>query len=68
LPQGARGLQSLVKCPDEFWNRFLAEGRLGVKSGKGFFDYGGRSPDEMTQETNVKLIRLREFLKQLGEL
>jgi len=52
----------------ETMDRLVAQGRLGVKSGKGFFDYGGRSPGEIMQETNVKLIRLREFLKQLGEL
>ena len=52
----------------ETMDRLVSQGRLGVKSGKGFFDYGGRSPEEITQETNVKLIRLREFLKQMGEL
>lgn len=52
----------------ETMDRLVAQGRLGVKSGQGFFDYGGRSPEEIMQETNVKMIRLREFLKQLGEL
>jgi 3-hydroxybutyryl-CoA dehydrogenase len=52
----------------ETMDRLVAQGRLGVKSGKGFFDYGDRSPGEIMQETNVKMIRLREFLKQLGEL
>lgn len=52
----------------ETMDRLVAQGRLGVKSGQGFFDYGGRSPEEITHETNAKLIRLREFLKQMGEL
>jgi 3-hydroxybutyryl-CoA dehydrogenase len=52
----------------ETLDRLVAEGRLGVKSGQGFFDYGGRSTEEITRETNVKLIKLREFLKDLGEL
>jgi len=52
----------------ETMDRLVAQGRLGVKSGRGFFDYGGRSPEAIAQETNMKLLRLREFLKQLGEL
>jgi 3-hydroxybutyryl-CoA dehydrogenase len=52
----------------ETMDRLVAEGRLGVKSGQGFFDYGGRTTEEIVRETNVKLIRLREFLKGLGEL
>jgi 3-hydroxybutyryl-CoA dehydrogenase len=52
----------------ETMDRLVSQGRLGVKSGQGFFDYGGRSPAEIMQETNVKLIRLREFLRKLGEL
>lgn len=52
----------------ETMDRLVAQGRLGVKSGQGFFDYGGRSTEEITRETNVKLLRLREFLKEMGEL
>ena len=46
----------------------VASGRHGIKSGRGFFDYGGRSPEEIMKELDVKLIKLREFLKELGEL
>ena len=46
----------------------IAQGKLGVKSGSGFYDYGGRSPEEIMKERDIKLIKLREFLKQLGEL
>lgn len=52
----------------ESLDRLVSQGKLGVKSGQGFFDYGGRSTEEIMKETNVKLIKLREFLKQLGEL
>ena len=49
-------------------DRRIAQGKLGVKSGSGFYDYGGRSPEEIMKERDIKLIKLREFLKKLGEL
>lgn len=49
-------------------DRLVAQGRLGVKTGAGFYDYGGRSSEEIMKERDLKLIRLRELLKELGEL
>ena len=49
-------------------DRLVAQGKLGAKTGCGFYDYGNRTPEEITKERDVKLIRLREFLKELGEL
>jgi 3-hydroxybutyryl-CoA dehydrogenase len=49
-------------------DRLVAEGRLGVKAGRGFFDYGNRTTEEITKERDVKLLRLREFLEKIGEL
>ncbi len=49
-------------------DRLVSQGRLGVKSGQGFFEYGGRSTGEIMRETNLKLLRLREFLTEIGEL
>jgi len=56
------------RLSSETMDRLVLQGRLGIKSGQGFFDYGGRSTEEIMKEINVKLIRLREFLKELGEL
>ena len=49
-------------------DRLVEKGRLGVKSGRGFYEYGGRSPAEIMKERDIKLIKLREFLRGLGEL
>jgi 3-hydroxybutyryl-CoA dehydrogenase len=46
----------------------ITRGKLGVKTGSGFYEYGGRSPEEIMRERDIKLIRLREFLKDIGEL
>jgi len=52
--------------PIEKWPRCLAEkvsnGDLGVKTGKGFYDYGGRTMEEVLKERDVKLI---EVLKDI---
>jgi 3-hydroxybutyryl-CoA dehydrogenase len=57
-----------LRQSSEIMDRLVSQGKLGIKSGQGFFDYGRRSTEEIVRETNVKLIRLREFLRELGEL
>ena len=49
-------------------DRLVSQKKLGVKSGSGFYEYGGRSTEEIMKERDQKLIQLQEFLKELGEL
>ncbi len=44
----------------------VARGRLGVKTGSGFYDYGGRSPEEVFRERDRRLIRLLRLLEETG--
>lgn len=45
------------KAPPSLFDR-VERGELGVKSGKGFFDYGGRSAAEVCAERDKKLIEI----------
>ncbi|NWF56353.1 MAG: 3-hydroxyacyl-CoA dehydrogenase family protein [Syntrophaceae bacterium] len=49
-------------------DQLVSQGKLGVKSGSGYYEYGGRSTEEIMKERDMKLIKLREFLKEMGEL
>jgi 3-hydroxybutyryl-CoA dehydrogenase len=46
----------------------VSRGKLGVKSGGGFYEYGGRTPEEIMKERDLKLIKLKKFLIEIGEL
>jgi 3-hydroxybutyryl-CoA dehydrogenase len=46
----------------------LAEGRRGVISGRGFFDWGGRSPSELFRERDRRLLALKRALREIGPL
>lgn len=43
----------------------LSRKRLGVKNGKGFFDYQERSPEEIMKERDIRLMKLKAFLDNL---
>lgn len=45
--------------------KLIAEGRGGVMSGAGFFDYGGRPPEQLFRERDVELIELKRSLEAI---
>jgi len=56
-----------VRGRSEVVDSMVSQGRLGVKTGKGFYDYGDSPIEETLRKRDVKLLKLREFLADLGE-
>jgi 3-hydroxybutyryl-CoA dehydrogenase len=42
----------------------VEEGSLGVKSGKGFYNYGGRSEAEVCHDRDIRLLKLLKILQE----
>ncbi|HVC59039.1 MAG TPA: hypothetical protein VND19_01585 [Acetobacteraceae bacterium] len=49
-------------------DRLIAEGRTGVMSGKGYFDWGDRSPEELFRARDRKLLALKQALRKIGPM
>ncbi|HUS98451.1 MAG TPA: 3-hydroxyacyl-CoA dehydrogenase family protein [Hyphomicrobiaceae bacterium] len=45
--------------------KLIAEGRTGVMSGAGFFDYGGRPADALFRERDIELLELKRALEAI---
>ena len=39
-------------------------GHLGVKTGKGFFDYGGKPKEEIFRKRDIQLLKVRQLIDQ----
>ena len=57
-----------VKGRSESVDSMVSQGRLGVKSGRGFYDYGDTPIEEVLRKRDLKLLKLKEFLTEMGEM
>ena len=57
-----------VRGRSETLDKLIAEGRTGAMSGKGYFDWGGRSPEELFRERDRKLLALKQALRRIGPM
>jgi 3-hydroxybutyryl-CoA dehydrogenase len=46
----------------------LREGQVGMKSGRGFYDWQARSPDELLERRDRQIVRQLEFLREMKAL
>ena len=58
-PPEVRGYSNII-------NQMISQGHLGVKTGKGFYEYLEKSQADVMQECDAKLLRLIKFIEELG--
>ena len=46
----------------------IADGRTGVMAGKGYFDWGDRTPEELFRERDRKLLALKQAWRAIGPM
>jgi 3-hydroxybutyryl-CoA dehydrogenase len=54
--------------PSKTLDRLVKAGRLGIKTGRGFYDYRGSSTAEILRERDRRMIALIEFVSAWGPL
>lgn len=52
--------------PSELMKKKMAAGELGIRTGKGWFDYSGKSFEELAREAALSLIKILNFLRREG--
>jgi 3-hydroxybutyryl-CoA dehydrogenase len=53
------------ETPSKTLEGLVKAGHLGVKSGKGFYDYGEKSHEEILRERDIRLLKMKSFMDQI---
>jgi 3-hydroxybutyryl-CoA dehydrogenase len=56
------------KGHSETLDKLIEQGRTGVMVGKGYFDWGDASPEELFRERDRKLLALKQALRAIGPM
>ena len=56
------------KGPLPLYSRMVAEGATGASSGKGFYDWGERSREELIERRDKQIVRQLEYLRDENAL
>ncbi|MCJ2072680.1 3-hydroxyacyl-CoA dehydrogenase family protein [Methylobacterium sp. J-030] len=56
------------RARSETLDALCAEGSTGVMAGKGYFDWGGRPPEELFRERDRKLLALKAAMAGIGRM
>lgn len=56
------------RTPPNVLGQLVEKGHLGIQSGKGFFDYEGRSVADICRQRDEKMLQVRRVLEDLNEL
>ena len=54
--------------PSKLLEEMVQAGDLGFKSGKGFYDYSDKDKEDIVKQRDVKLLRIRQLMQEIGEL
>lgn len=57
-----------VREHSETLDALVEQGRTGVLAGRGYFDWGGRSPEELFRERDRKLLALKRAMRDIGRM
>ncbi len=57
-----------VRGHSETLDKLVEQGRTGVIAGRGYFDWGGRSPEELFRERDRKLLALKRAMREIGRM
>ncbi|WP_428537639.1 3-hydroxyacyl-CoA dehydrogenase family protein [Rhodopila sp.] len=71
MQQGMRNRSYTPPAPRDHsttLDALIADGRTGVMAGKGYFDWGDRTPEELFRERDRKLLALKQAWRAIGPM